>query len=88
MVVPPILESVVQVVAADPEIRALYVFGLQSSGQARPDSDLDLGVLYRQRPPLAATLTLEQQIKKIVGQHVDVVDLACRRIPGLRRRAW
>jgi predicted nucleotidyltransferase len=76
VVSPSLLETVVRVAAADPEIRALYVFGSQSSGQARPDSDVDLGVLYRQRQPLAATLTLEQQIEEIIGQHVDVVDLA------------
>ena len=76
MVSPSLLETVVRVAAADPDIRALYVFGSQSSGQARPDSDVDLGVLYRQRQPLAATLTLEQQIEEIIGQHVDVVDLA------------
>ena len=71
-----LLEAVARIAAADPEIRALYMFGSQSSGQARPDSDVDLGVLYRQRQPLAATLTLEQQIEEIIGQHVDVVDLA------------
>lgn len=75
MVFPLLLETVVRVAAADPEIRALYVFGSQSSGPARPDSDVDLGVLYRQPRPLAATLALEQQIEEIIGQHVDVVDL-------------
>ena len=52
------------------------MFGSQSSGQARPDSDVDLGVLYRLRQPLAATLTLEQHIEEIIGQRVDVVDVA------------
>ena len=52
------------------------MFGSQSSGQARPDSDVDLGVLYGRRRPLAATLTLEQQVEEIIGRHVDVVDLA------------
>lgn len=76
MVSRPILEKVVKVAAADPEIRALYLFGSQPSGRARPDSDLDLGVLYRTRRPLAASLTLEEQIEQIIGEHVDVVDVA------------
>ena len=76
MVSPALVETLVRVAAADPEVRALYVFGSQSSGQARPDSDVDLGVLYGRRRPLAATLTLEQQVEEIIGRHVDVVDLA------------
>jgi predicted nucleotidyltransferase len=76
VVSPTLVETFVRVVAADPEVRALYVFGSQSSGQARPDSDVDLGVLYGRRRPLAATLTLEQQVEEIIGRHVDVVDLA------------
>ena len=76
MVSPALVETLVRVAAADPEVRALYVFGSQSSGQARPDSDVDLGVLYGRRRPLAATLTLEQQVEEIIGRHVDVVDVA------------
>ena len=33
-------------------------------------------MLYRHRQPLAATLTLEQQIEQIIGRNVDVVDVA------------
>jgi predicted nucleotidyltransferase len=71
-----LLEAAVQVAAADPEIRALYVFGSQLSGHARSGSDLDLGVLYRHRQPLASTLTLEDQFEPIIGRRVDVVDVA------------
>src|SRR6266850_838720 len=71
-----LVDTVVKAAAANPGIRALYLFGSQSSGQARPESDLDLGVLYRSPQPLAAVLALEQQIEQMLGRRVDVVDVA------------
>jgi len=37
------VESIRRVATASPEVRAIYVFGSQAVGRARPDSDLDLG---------------------------------------------
>ena len=54
----------------------MYVFGSQSRGDARPASDLDLGVLCRNRQPLAATLTLEEALERIAGMKVNLVDAA------------
>ncbi len=76
MVPRPLLDAVLGVVAAEPSIRALYLFGSQLSGDARPDADLDVGVLYRHRQPLAFTLSLEERLEAVVGRKVDVVDLA------------
>ena len=70
------LEALVGAAEAHPEIRALYLFGSQSSGEARSDSDVDLGVLYRSRQPLAAVLMLEDQFERILGTRVDVIDVA------------
>src|SRR5436309_8506001 len=53
------LEAIVNTAAAHPEIRALYLFGSQASGSARPDSDFDLGVLYRNTQPLSSVLAFE-----------------------------
>ena len=71
-----LVESIRRFAASRPEVRAVYVFGSQSNGTRRPDSDLDLGVLYRGRQPLAATLALEQALEQIVGNTVDLVDAA------------
>jgi predicted nucleotidyltransferase len=76
MISPSILDALVHVAAAIADIRALYVFGSRSSGQARSDSDLDVGVLYRTRQPLEAALTLEERLEETIGHHVDVVDVA------------
>ena len=65
-------EAVLSVAANDAGIRALYLFGSRLSGHARPDSDLDLGVLYRHREPLAATLTLEEQLERATDVDVSL----------------
>ena len=76
MVSGPLVDTVVKAAADNANIRALYLFGSQSSGRARPDSDFDIGVLYRSSQPLAAVLALEQQIEQMLGRRVDVVDVA------------
>lgn len=68
--------AIVTVVAAEPDVRALYLFGSQHSGDARADSDIDLGVLYRHRKPLASTLMLEERLAATTGKTVDVIDVA------------
>lgn len=67
--------------AAHPEIAVAYVFGSVARGEARPGSDLDVGVVYRRfdrsgaqhtriAPVLAHTLGRELGI-----EDVDVVEL-------------
>lgn len=58
-----------------PEVRAIYVFGSHAVGGARPDSDLDLGVLYRTAQALATTLALEQDFEQATGMKIDLIDL-------------
>jgi predicted nucleotidyltransferase len=71
-----IIDGVVRVVAMQPDIRAVYLFGSQAIGTARLDSDVDIGVLYTSRQPLARTLQLEDELAQALGRHVDVVDVA------------
>lgn len=59
-----------------PEVRALYLFGSRLTGDARPDSDVDIGVLYRAPEPLETTLALEDTFERALGRRVDVVDIA------------
>ena len=69
-----LVESIRRIVASHLDVRALYLFGSQIKGDQRLDSDLDLGVLYRSRQPLAVTLTLEQELEHAIGRKVDLVD--------------
>ena len=71
-----VLAAIRLVAHSHAEIRALYLFGSQSNGTGRPDSDVDLGVLYAAREPLETTLVLEQAFEQAVGRKVDLVDAA------------
>lgn len=71
-----LVESIRLIVDSHPDIRAVYVFGSEAKGDQRVDSDLDLGVLFRSRQPLAATLPLEQELEQTLGRKVDLVDVA------------
>jgi predicted nucleotidyltransferase len=52
----------------------VYLFGSQVNGDSRPDSDLDVGVLFTTPQPLAHTLALETEIEQAAGREVDLVD--------------
>lgn len=62
--------------ASHHEVRAAYLFGSQARADAGPDSDIDIGVLYRSPQPLASTLALEVVLTRACGRKVDVVDVA------------
>jgi predicted nucleotidyltransferase len=69
-----ILENLARVAATHPEIRAVYLFGSQVKGDARPDSDLDVGVLFEAPQLLGHALALETELQQAAGSEVDVVD--------------
>jgi predicted nucleotidyltransferase len=71
-----LLTSIRQIAASHVAIRALYVFGSQSAGGARPDSDTDLGVLYRSRQPIETTFLIEEELQRVTGKKIDLVDVA------------
>ena len=64
------------VAEGDPDVRALYVFGSRTDGTARPDSDLDVGVLYVSPQRLEKTVRLEEALYRATGEPVDVIDAA------------
>jgi predicted nucleotidyltransferase len=70
----PLLEPIRHTALCHPEVRAVYVFGSRAAGEARADSDLDLGVLYTTPQSLATTLRLEEELEQAVGMKVDLVD--------------
>ena len=58
-----------------PELIALYRFGSQAKGTARPDSDVDLAVLTHNPIPAMRRFELAQELAIQLHRDVDLVDL-------------
>lgn len=61
---------------SDPSVAAVYLFGSLARGTARPDSDVDLGVLYRSKPPstlLGQPFAAQAELAAELGRPVDLV---------------
>ena len=58
-----------------PDLQALYQFGSQVRGDARPGSDIDLAVLARNRIPAERLFELAQELAVRLGRDVDLLDL-------------
>lgn len=61
-------------------ITAAWLFGSVARGNARPDSDVDVGVLYREDPPrtlagIGQVFGLEEDLVEATGLPVQVVNL-------------
>ncbi|HEY0511650.1 MAG TPA: nucleotidyltransferase domain-containing protein [Thermoanaerobaculia bacterium] len=61
--------------AGDPRILALYLFGSRGRHEATEESDVDVGVLFRQKESLREVLLLEDALERRLGRPVDLVDV-------------
>lgn len=53
----------------------LWLYGSEAQGKARPDSDVDLGVLFRRRPEMLELFDAQSDLAEILRRDVDLVDL-------------
>ncbi len=61
-----------------PHSVAVYLFGSEGRGTAGPGSDVDVAVLYAEKPPATLDsphLALEAELERILGRSVEVVVL-------------
>lgn len=58
-----------------PELLAVYLFGSVASGQAGPDSDVDLAVLLPGQADALALWDEAQTLAGMLGRSVDLLDL-------------
>lgn len=79
---PSTLAAITEALAPFPAVRVAYVFGSRLTGQARPDSDLDLAVRFERgldvSGRLDATLSIIDALTArlgALGERTDVVDL-------------
>lgn len=66
-------QALVAVFRRYPEIRAVYLFGSYADGTARPDSDLDLGILPRTPAFHQRLLDLLADLTEAGFDRVDIV---------------
>ena len=64
------------VAAGQPTVRALHALGSRQDGEAHPDADLDLGVLYTARQHPETTLRLEEILDRVSPHRVDLIDVS------------
>jgi len=60
--------------ASELRILALYLFGSRARHEATAQSDVDVGVLFRQEASLRDVLLLEDALERRLGLPVDLVD--------------
>lgn len=60
---------------AIPKLIALYRFGSQAKGNARPESDVDLAVLAHHLVPALRRFELAQELAAQLHRDVDLIDL-------------
>ncbi len=60
---------------AVPDLIALYRFGSQATGEARPESDVDLAILAAGPCAPQCLITLREELAALLHRDVDLVDL-------------
>jgi predicted nucleotidyltransferase len=60
--------------SGDPRILALYLFGSRGRREETEQSDVDVGILWREERTLRDVLELEDDLERRLGLKVDLVD--------------
>ncbi len=64
-----------ETLAGDPGIKVAIVYGSAASGKLRPDSDVDVAVLFDKPLDMDARLALWGKLTDALHREVDLVDL-------------
>jgi predicted nucleotidyltransferase len=69
--------ALLDVLRAHPEVKAAWLFGSHAGGTARPESDVDIGVLVGRKPRTLAELggALADELQHAAGRPIDLVVL-------------
>lgn len=69
------IEAVRRALEVRADVRLAYLFGSTARGEARPSSDLDVGVVFSPVPAAAELDRLATDLEAAAGRRVDVVAL-------------
>lgn len=73
------VKKIVDYFSQKPEITVVYLYGSYARGEADGESDIDLGVVFKEKPEAAFNLpevTLAEDLSNLIGKDVEVQDLA------------
>lgn len=70
-----IVELVLEVLQAHPEIQCAYIYGSALGGKLQPDSDVDVAVAGERPLTVRAKASLREKMEMAVRRDVDLVDL-------------
>lgn len=61
--------------AKKPEVTAVYLYGSQARGDARPDSDIDLAVLVAEKSRISPHIEYSSDLAELTNKEVEIQDL-------------
>ena len=75
MISPDILQRAVEILDLKFGLDALWLFGSEAQGTARPDSDVDLAALFKRGPTPLEVFEAQAELAEAFQKDVDLVDL-------------
>ena len=67
-------DAIVEALQVEDNVMGAYLFGSSTKGEAGPDSDLDLGLLFTEPVGWDVLVDLQNRLEEIVGLPIDVID--------------
>ncbi len=67
--------KILEVAKSKTEIAAIYLFGSAAVGRLTPESDIDLGILFEQKPSAIELVQLQEEFTNTLAVQADIVDL-------------
>lgn len=71
-----IIERIKEILNQQPELEIAILYGSAVNGKMRPDSDVDIAVLFNQPLNTSQKLTLASQLEKQLNRSIDLTDLS------------
>jgi predicted nucleotidyltransferase len=58
-----------------PGVALVYLFGSVAAGHSHKDSDVDIGVVFKDPPPIDSINDLRDKLNALLGREVDLISL-------------
>lgn len=72
---PKTKQAIITYFAQKQEVAAVYLYGSQARGDAKPDSDIDLAVLVVEKSRISPHIEYSSDLTKLTNKEVEIQDL-------------